>query len=117
GTATVEAIARLDDQSALPKVTVTATDVPVTPLLINAIPGRSETNSTQSAHALLDKLGLAGTLDCVARIGHPDLPIFDIEVRPRGGAAALEGWTTPQGDQVSGLSLQNLTGDIHAGPC
>jgi hypothetical protein len=115
GSATVAADAVLTDHESFPTITIEATDIPVTPLLINAIPGNPETDSAD-AHALLTAMGLEGTIDCTAKIGHPDLPIFQIEVHPRAVTARIDDWLPKSGTLVTGLALADITGRILAKP-
>lgn len=113
GIASIAAVAALGPEESIPTITVDATDIPVSPLLINAIPGDP---GTATARDLLTRLGLSGTLDCTARIGHADLPLFDINVRPRAMNARVDDWTPADAPPTPGLRLEGITGVIHARP-
>ncbi len=115
GTATIEADAVLTDHESFPTITIEAAEIPITPLLINAIPGNPEADSAD-AHALLTAMGLEGTIDCIAKIGHPDQPIFQIEVHPRAVTARIDDWLPKSATPVRGLTLAEITGRILAEP-
>lgn len=117
GIARVDATADLTRKDALPTITIEASAVPLTPLLINAIPGEPNApEGSMNARNLLNRLGLNGTIDCTALIGHPDHPAFDINVRPLSIAATIAGWTPQSGQPIEPLTLTDITGSIHADP-
>ena len=115
GTATIAAVAKLATPDAVPNLTIEASEIPVTPLLIRAIPGDPDAD-TAGARDLLTRLGLDGTLDATASIGHPDRPLFQIDVRPRAINASVDDWTPPAGEPITGLRLTDITGNIRAEP-
>ncbi len=117
GSAQVEALAGLTNEDALPKITITATDIPITPLLINAIPGDPDAApGTMNARELLGSLGLRGTIDCIAQIGQPNRPPYVVDVTPQSITATIDGWTPSQGGVVDALQLANIQGAIYADP-
>jgi len=61
-------------------------------------------------------MGLEGTIDCTAKIGHPDQPAFQIDVEPRSLNARIDDWTPESKSPVRGLTLSDIAGTIHAEP-
>jgi hypothetical protein len=113
GVANISAVAPMGETPGMPIITIDAADIPVTPLLINAIPGEP---GAGAARDLLARLGLEGTLGCSARIGHPGRPLFEIDVRPRGMTARVGDWGPAGGPALPALRLDDIAGRIHATP-
>ncbi|RMH10067.1 MAG: hypothetical protein D6695_12155 [Planctomycetota bacterium] len=118
GSATIRAIAHLDEQDQLPQMHIEACDVPVTPLLVQAISGprKVEQQGALSVHDLLEHLGLEGTVDCIADVGPDDGPDFEIIVTPNALRARPDSWTSPTGRTAQGLQLDAITGRILVRP-
>ncbi len=118
GTADVQAAAFLDDPDRLPQVHIQARDMPVTPLLINAIPGPRDglDDDTMHARALLTRLGLRGTVNCQARVGMDEGPAFAIDVTPNAMTARPWSFSMPDGLLVDGLELRDISGIIAVRP-
>lgn len=118
GTAHVEASASLDEDGELPRVHIEAADVPVTPLLINAIPGPRDESADNTMHArtLLTRLGLRGTVNCEARVGMDEEADFAIDVTPNAMTARPWSFSMPDGLFVDGLELRGISGLISVRP-
>lgn len=118
GTASIEAEAWLDETERLPRLNIEALGVPVTPLLIQAIPGPrdEESGDVTDARVLLEGLGLEGVVDCRAFVGQEGAPDFEIAVTPKGMAARPRAWQTASGQIVDGLVLEGISGAINVQP-
>lgn len=118
GAAHVQASAFLDDTNRLPQVHIRAQDVPVTPLLIHAIPGPrdEQADDTMHARALLTRLGMRGSMNCEARIGIDEDSAFAIDVSPNAMIARPESFSLSDGLVVDGLELRDISGLIAVRP-
>ncbi|MCL4221058.1 MAG: hypothetical protein KJZ65_06785 [Phycisphaerales bacterium] len=118
GTARVQAAAFLDEPDRLPQVHIQAIDVPVTPLLIHAIPGPrdEQADDTMHARALLTRLGLHGSVNCEARIGLDNEPAFAIDVTPNSMSARPGAFSMPDSFVADGLELRDISGLIAVRP-
>ncbi|GAB4384957.1 MAG: hypothetical protein Kow0022_09180 [Phycisphaerales bacterium] len=118
GSARVEAEAWLDQPDRLPRLRIEASDVPVTSLLLEAIPGPRDdaSNDMTDARILLEGLGLEGAVDCLALVGQDDAPEFDITVTPKAMTARPRPWHAASGQVVDGLRFDAIAGSIHVRP-
>lgn len=118
GTAHIEASAVLDDAGATPHVSIEARELPVTPLLIQAIPGPREGagDSASDVRVLLEQLGLKGTVHCTANVGTPDAPEFVIVATPESMQARPRPWTAADGATYDELELRDIEGSITVRP-
>ncbi len=116
GVAHVTARAQLEGEERSSDVQVTARGVPLTAMLIDALPEAKQRNeSALSVRELLGRLGLAGEVDCEAsfsqREGSDELNSLLIEIVPRG-VSASPAQVDP--DSSVGLRLEEIEGIVKA---